>query len=144
MSSFEPGGPALPAPVFVADPLLLGTGSTVPDAGKDRRGAPVADALDAAYREGFEAGRAQASSSTREVLAAALQDHGRATLIGSRTYGKGRAELPRSNAPGLTAGVLRPNGSPLHGVGVLPSVSASVTELDLVAVDLDHLFGQGH
>ncbi len=58
------------------------------------------------------------STGGAEMIAAALQDHHRALLIGQRTHGKGNVQKLRNLGPvGLkvTSGVLlRPNGKPLH------------------------------
>jgi carboxyl-terminal processing protease len=53
-----------------------------------------------------------------EMIAAALQDHQRAVLVGQRTHGKGNVQVLRpmgSMALKLTSGsLLRPSGKPLH------------------------------
>ncbi len=67
------------------------------------------------------------SASGSEVLAGALQDHGRAVIIGTGTFGKGSVNLLRelSNEGGLYLTVARwytPNGRLLEGEGVAPDV----------------------
>ena len=67
------------------------------------------------------------SASAAEIVAAALQDHKRATVIGTRTYGKGSVQLliELSNGGGLkltTAHFYTPQGHPIQGVGVTPDV----------------------
>lgn len=60
------------------------------------------------------------SASASEILAAALQDHKRATILGERSYGKGSVqhvyELEgRTSALRLTSGkYIRPNGKNIH------------------------------
>lgn len=60
------------------------------------------------------------TSSAAEIVAACLQDHGRAVVAGSRTYGKGTVQsiLPLAGGEGLlkltTAEYLRPSGARLH------------------------------
>jgi carboxyl-terminal processing protease len=58
------------------------------------------------------------STGGAEMIAAALQDHHRAVLVGQRTHGKGNVQKLRNLGPvGLkvTSGVLmRPSGKPLH------------------------------
>ena len=55
-----------------------------------------------------------------EMIAAAIQDHHRGTLVGQRTFGKGSVQNTSSNFPmgiqfKLTTGMFsRPNGKPLH------------------------------
>jgi len=67
------------------------------------------------------------SASGSEVLAGALQDHGRAAVIGTQTFGKGSVNLLRelSNGGGLYLTVAHwytPNGRLIEGEGVGPDV----------------------
>jgi len=68
------------------------------------------------------------TASAAEIVAAALQDRGRAVLIGSRTFGKGSVQAPTRLSDGsaleLTVGhYLTPAGRSLDGVGVEPDVA---------------------
>jgi carboxyl-terminal processing protease len=57
------------------------------------------------------------STGGAELIAAALQDHHRAVLVGQRTHGKGNVQALRTGAIGLkvTSGtIMRPCGKPLH------------------------------
>lgn len=68
-----------------------------------------------------------ASASASEVVAAALQDSGRAVLVGSRSFGKGSVQtvvrLPNDGEMMLTwARLFAPSGYALSDYGVLPSV----------------------
>jgi carboxyl-terminal processing protease len=68
------------------------------------------------------------SASSAEVLAAALQDHRRAVLVGGQSRGKGTVQqlflLPEGDAALLTvARLVRSNGAPLDA-GVTPDVAA--------------------
>ena len=68
------------------------------------------------------------TASAAEIVAAALQDRGRAVLIGSRTFGKGSVQAPSQLSDGsaleLTVGhYLTPAGRSLDGVGVEPDVT---------------------
>ena len=70
------------------------------------------------------------TASAAEVVAAALQDRGRAVLIGSRTFGKGSVQAPSRLSDGsaleLTVGhYLTPSGRSLDGVGVEPDVEVA-------------------
>jgi len=70
------------------------------------------------------------TASAAEIVAAALQDRGRAVLIGSRTFGKGSVQAPSRLSDGsaleLTVGhYLTPSGRSLDGVGVEPDVEVA-------------------
>lgn len=71
------------------------------------------------------------TASAAEVFAGALRAHGRAVVIGERTYGKGTAQtlLPGFTEPGASyatiAALTLPNGEPLHGHGVAPDVACA-------------------
>ena len=60
------------------------------------------------------------TASAAEIVAACLQDHGRAVVVGSRTFGKATVQtlLPLDDGRGLlkltTAEYLRPAATPLH------------------------------
>jgi carboxyl-terminal processing protease len=68
------------------------------------------------------------TASAAEIVAGALQDRGRAVLIGSRTFGKGSVQAPTRLSDGsaleLTVGhYLTPAGRSLDGVGIEPDVA---------------------
>jgi carboxyl-terminal processing protease len=67
------------------------------------------------------------SASAAEIVAAALQDAGRAVVIGTNSYGKGTVQtvlrLPNDGEMTLTwSRFLTPSGYALHGLGVLPTI----------------------
>jgi len=71
------------------------------------------------------------TASAAEIVAAALQDRGRAVLLGSRTFGKGSVQAPSRLSDGsaleLTVGhYLTPSGRSIDGVGVEPDVEVPV------------------
>ncbi|WP_439578580.1 S41 family peptidase [Elioraea sp.] len=71
-----------------------------------------------------------ASASSAEVLAAALQDNGRAVVIGSVTTGKGLIQtvvpLPDESELHITwSNLIAPGGYAVQGLGVLPAVCTS-------------------
>lgn len=79
-----------------------------------------------------------ASASASEVLAAALQDHGRAVLIGSNSFGKGTVQtvirLPNEGELILTwARLHSPLGFDLNRIGVIPTLCTSGAR-DITAV----------
>lgn len=73
------------------------------------------------------------SASASEVLAGALQERGRAVVVGSRSYGKGTVQvlLPTYEADGaiaLSVGTYHlPSGRSVHGHGVDPDLEVEVT-----------------
>ena len=76
------------------------------------------------------------SASGSEVLAGALQDHGRAPLIGTTTYGKGSVQLIHELSDGsalyvTSARWLTPNGHLIEGQGLTPDFEVPITEEDL-------------
>ncbi len=82
------------------------------------------------------------SASASEVLAGALQDYERATLVGGQTYGKGSVQqwLGLSNDEGAVrvtvARWLTPEERHIHEVGLEPDMIVELTEEDVKA-DLD-------
>jgi carboxyl-terminal processing protease len=67
------------------------------------------------------------TASAAEIVAAALQDRGRAVVVGSQTFGKGSVQAPSQLSDGsaleLTVGhYFTPSGHSLDGVGVTPDV----------------------
>jgi len=77
------------------------------------------------------------SASASEVLSGALQDHQRAIIAGSTTYGKGSVNILREMSDGsgiyiTTARWLTPNGKLIEGEGITPDYI--LNELDDVAI----------
>ncbi len=77
------------------------------------------------------------SASGSEVLAGALQDRGRANLVGNVTYGKGSVNIMRELSDGsalyvTTARWLTPDGSLIEGVGLTPDFEVEITEEDIL------------
>lgn len=66
------------------------------------------------------------TASASEIVAGALRDHGRATLVGARTYGKGTVQsiIPLSGGAIelTTARWLTPSGASVQDVGIVPDV----------------------
>jgi carboxyl-terminal processing protease len=71
--------------------------------------------------------------SAAEMLAGALQDRGRAVVVGSRTFGKGSVQEPSTLADGsvveVTVGTYRlPSGRTVDGDGVRPDLEVDPAE----------------
>ncbi|MDX1380465.1 MAG: S41 family peptidase [Xanthomonadales bacterium] len=67
------------------------------------------------------------TASASEVFAGALQDHGRAVIVGERTFGKGSVQsvLPLRNGGGIkltTARYYTPSGRSIQAEGIRPDV----------------------
>lgn len=93
------------------------------------------------------------SASASEIVAGALQDHGRALIVGEETFGKGSVQtiIPINNSAALkltTARYYTPNGRSIQAEGIMPDIeleevviSAKETEASLGDVkesDLAH------
>ena len=67
------------------------------------------------------------SASASEIVAAAMQDWGKAVVVGTTTFGKGSVQtiLPLSDGSGLrltTAKYYTPKGKSIHSIGVQPDI----------------------
>ena len=67
------------------------------------------------------------TASGSEIVAGALQDHKRALILGTRTFGKGTVQtiIPLDNGAGLrltTAKYFTPNGRSIHAKGIEPDI----------------------
>jgi len=78
------------------------------------------------------------SASASEILAEALRYHGKATLIGASTFGKGSVQelveiTPETSLKVTIALWLGPNGQSIPTSGIVPDVEVKLTEDDTVA-----------
>lgn len=79
------------------------------------------------------------SASASELVAGAIQDYGRAPLVGVTTYGKGTVQnwIPLSNDEGAVritvARWLTPNGGNVTDTGLTPDYEVQLTEEDMKA-----------
>jgi carboxyl-terminal processing protease len=76
------------------------------------------------------------SASAAEILAGALQEYGRAKLIGEKTFGKGTVQQPQDFQDGsgihiTIAKWLLPSGKNIHGDGVVPDIEEKDPEKQL-------------
>jgi carboxyl-terminal processing protease len=81
------------------------------------------------------------SASAAEIVAAALQDRGRAVVVGTTSYGKGTVQtvvrLPNEGELILTwSRLMAPSGYTWNELGVMPNVcTAKVTDIDRLGVE---------
>jgi carboxyl-terminal processing protease len=73
------------------------------------------------------------SASGSEIVAGALRDHGRATLLGERTFGKGSVQtvIPLRDGQALkltTSHYFTPSGTSIHERGIEPDIAIGPTE----------------
>jgi carboxyl-terminal processing protease len=75
------------------------------------------------------------SASASEIVAGALQDHHRAVLLGTRTFGKGSVQtvipLPGNGAMRLTtARYYTPSGRSIQALGIAPDIEVQASRTD--------------
>ncbi|WP_043769293.1 S41 family peptidase [Algiphilus aromaticivorans] len=95
------------------------------------------------------------SASASEIVAGALQDHRRAVIVGSKTFGKGSVQtiLPLSNEGAVkltTARYYTPDGRSIQAEGIDPDIELQSFKLERVAgglsvreADLDNRLSNG-
>ena len=79
------------------------------------------------------------SASASEIVAGALQDHGRAIILGTRSFGKGSVQtiipLPGNGAMRLTtARYYTPSGHSIQAKGIDPDIVVARTTLEPIAL----------
>lgn len=73
------------------------------------------------------------TASAAEIVAAAIRDNGRGTIVGERTFGKGSVQVVHNLADGSAIRItvarwLTPSGEPIQGVGLTPSVVVAAAD----------------
>ena len=74
------------------------------------------------------------SASASEIVAGALQDHKRAVILGTQSFGKGSVQtiIPLNDNSGLrltTAKYYTPNGSSIQALGISPDIEVQQVEI---------------
>jgi len=78
----------------------------------------------------------QGSASASEIVAGALQDYGRAVILGSKTFGKGSVQtiIPLEDGSGIrltTARYYTPNGRSIQDHGIEPDIPISIEDVSM-------------
>ena len=86
----------------------------------------------------------EGSASASEILSGALQDNGRAKLVGKKTFGKGLVQSVRglADGSGLTVTVakyLTPSGRDIHLNGITPDVEAEIPKKEAKTLTIKDL-----
>ena len=76
------------------------------------------------------------SASASEILAGALKEHKKATLVGEKTFGKGSVQelIPLTDDSSLKITIahwLTPNGNSISANGIVPDFAVKMTEVDI-------------
>ena len=116
------------ADLFLDEGRIIATQGRHPDSYHDYR----ASGVDVSYGLPLAILVDGDSASSAEIVASALQDLGRAVVIGSASYGKGTVQtvirLPNDGEVTLTwSRFVSPAGYAIHGLGVMPAVCATNT-----------------
>ncbi len=111
------------ADVFLSDELVVYTESRLPDSANRYYARGTAAEPDIPLVVLVNSGSASAS----EIVAGALQDHGRAVLLGTQSFGKGSVQtiMPLDGSTALkltTARYFTPSGRSIQASGVAPDI----------------------
>ena len=77
------------------------------------------------------------SASASEIVAGALKDHGRAIILGTRSFGKGSVQsvIPVSNSSAIrltTARYYTPSGISIQARGIVPDIEVKLARIEAV------------
>lgn len=80
----------------------------------------------------------EGSASASEIMAGAIQDYKKGTIIGKKTYGKGSVQELEDIGGGLALKItvakwLTPNGRAINGEGIKPDIEVDLTDDDTKA-----------
>lgn len=125
------------ADLFVKQGRIISTQGRHPDS-LQRFDATLDDIIDGLPMIVLVDGR---TASASEIVAAALQDSGRAVVVGAASYGKGSVQtvtrLPNDGELFLTwSRIYAPSGYTLHRQGVLPTICTSVDDVEALIARL--------
>ncbi|MCW5199131.1 S41 family peptidase [Desulfobulbus sp. F1] len=147
----DPGG-LLEQAVSLAD-LFIQQGLIVSTKGRDKEQDMLFEARSGIEKYAFPMVVLvnEGSASAAEIVAGALQDHKRALILGTKTFGKGSVQtvVPLPNGAGLrltTARYYTPNGRSIQETGIEPDIVVPLEESEEVGrqqireKDLHHHF----
>ncbi len=144
----DPGGllessVAISAAFLPADAVVVSTNGQIPDSKAvfkaapefySRRGGsdPLRRLPEAVKKVPLVVLVNEGSASASEIVAGALQDHKRATIMGAQTFGKGSVQTLRQLSPDTalkitTARYYTPNGASIQAKGVVPDIMLDET-----------------
>lgn len=134
----NPGGDAEAALEVAGDFLPKGATLAVFDDGEERT--PIKNRVTGSAGAKLVLLVDGATASSAEVLVACLKHHGRAVIVGARTYGKTTSQsVTKDDAGAYSYGTVArydaPDGSPIDGVGIEPDIWTS--EADAAAAALE-------